>query len=86
VIRSAWSKGANSINLKVTIPVNSHARVSVPKIGLKDVTVTESGKAVFSKGRFIKGVSGITAATESDEYVTFEVGSGSYSFSLHENK
>jgi hypothetical protein len=75
-------KKDNSITLKVTIPVNSNAEVSVPKIGLRNVTVTESGKTIYKNGRFIKGVSGIGAATETDDYVTLETGSGSYSFKL----
>jgi alpha-L-rhamnosidase len=81
-VRSAWLKKDNSITLKVTIPVNSDAEVSVPKIGLKNIAVTESGKTIYKNGRFIKGVSGITAATETDDYVTLETGSGSYSFNL----
>jgi len=81
-VRSAWFKKDNSITLKVTIPVNSDAEVSVPKIGLKNVTVTESGKTIYTNSRFIKGVSGITAAAETDDYVTLETGSGSYSFDL----
>jgi len=85
LIRSGWLKKDNSITLKVTIPVNSDALVSVPKIGLKKVTVTEGGKTVYRNGRFIKGVSGITAAAETDDYVTFETGSGSYSFDLQGN-
>lgn len=81
-VKSAWLKKDNSITLKVTIPVNSDAEVSVPKIGLKNIAVTESGKTIYKNGRFIKGVSGITAATETDDYVTLETGSGSYSFNL----
>jgi alpha-L-rhamnosidase len=81
-VRSAWLKKDNSITLKVTIPVNSDAEVSVPKIGLKNVTVTESGKTIYKNGRFIKGVWGITSATETDDYVTLEIGSGAYSFDL----
>jgi alpha-L-rhamnosidase len=81
-VRSAWLKKDNSITLKVTIPVNSDAEVSVPKIGLKNVTVTESGKTIYKNGRFIKGISGITAATDTDDYVILETGSGSYSFNL----
>jgi len=81
-VRSAWSKKDNSITLKVTIPVNSNAEVSIPKIGLKNIAVTEGGKTIYKNGIFIKGVSGITAAAETDDYVTFDIGSGSYSFTL----
>jgi alpha-L-rhamnosidase len=81
-VRSEWLKEDNSITVKVTIPVNSDAEVSVPKIGLKNITVTESGKTIHKNGRFIGGVSGITAANETDDYVILETGSGSYSFNL----
>ncbi|HUW20645.1 MAG TPA: family 78 glycoside hydrolase catalytic domain [Sedimentisphaerales bacterium] len=82
-VTSEWLKKDNAITLKVTIPVNSDAQVSVPKIGLKNIVVTESGKTIYKNGRFIAAVSGITGAAETDDYVTFETGSGSYSFSLH---
>jgi alpha-L-rhamnosidase len=81
-VRSEWVKKDNSITLKVTIPVNSSAKVSIPKIGLKDIRVTESGKTIYINGIFIKGASGITAAAETEAYVTLETGSGSYSFNL----
>jgi len=81
-VRSSWLKKGNSISLKVTIPVNSDAEVSIPKIGLTNVTVTEGGKTIYKNGRFIKGVSGITSGTETNDYVTLETGSGSYSFNL----
>jgi alpha-L-rhamnosidase len=82
-IRSQWSKKDNSITLKVTIPVNSNAEISVPKIGLNNVKVNESGKTIYNNGRYIEGVPGITAATETDEYVIFNTGAGSYSFKLY---
>ena len=81
-VSSQWCKKDNSINLKVRIPVNGTAEVSVPKIGLKDVTVAEGGKTVYTGGGFIEGVSGITGAVETDDYVTFKTGSGSYHFVL----
>ena len=81
-VRSVWLKKDNSIILKVKIPVNSNAEVSVPKIGLRNVTVTESGKTIYKNGRFIRGVPGIMSATETNDYVTLETGSGSYSFNL----
>jgi len=84
-VRSAWSKKDNSITLKVTIPVNSDAEVSIPKIGLKNIAVTESGKTIYENGRFIKGVWGITGGAETDDYVILEAGSGSYSFNLQGN-
>lgn len=82
VVSSAWKKNGDSLVLRVILPAGSRAKVSVPKIGLKNVTVTESGKSVYRAGRFVKGVAGISSAEESEDYVTFDVGSGSYMFKL----
>jgi len=79
---SSWQSTADAITLEVSIPVNSQARVSVPKMGLKDVTIVESGRLVWQDGEFVKGVSGIAGGREIDDYVTFDVGSGAYSFTL----
>ena len=81
-ISAGWKKADNSIALEVTIPVNSKAKVSVPKIGLKNVTVQESGKVIWKDGSYVSGVAGITGGSESADYVSFDVGSGSYSIKL----
>jgi alpha-L-rhamnosidase len=82
VIRSGWKKGPRSLTLDVTIPAGSRAKVSVPTTGLANVAVTESGKTVFRDGAYVPGVAGIGGASRSADYVTFDVGSGAYSFRL----
>ena len=86
MVSSAWRKTADSFTLKVTIPVNSEAKISVPKIGLKGIIITESGKPIYKNGKFLKGIPGITTAVETKDYVTFETGSGSYKFVLNGQK
>jgi alpha-L-rhamnosidase len=81
-VYSYWKKTENSVILKVTIPVNSEAKVHVPAIGLENLTITEGGNTVWKAGKFIEGVSGISAGGKTDDYVTFDVGSGSYVFQL----
>jgi len=81
-VSSSWKRTDNSLLLETTIPVNSTAKVSVPKIGLQNVTVSESGKTVYNAGQFLEGAAGIASAQNNDKYVTFDVGSGSYSFRL----
>jgi len=66
MISSNWRKGVDSLILNVTLPVNSQAKVSIPKMGFA----------------YIGGVAGITGGNENDKYVTFNVGSGSYSFEM----
>jgi len=83
LVSSAWRKTADSFTLKVTIPVNSEAKISVPKIGLKGIIITESGKPIYKNGKFLKGIPGITSGVETKDYVTFETGSGNYTFRLN---
>ena len=80
LILSHWKKTKDSVVLQVTIPVNSEAKVSVPKMGLKQVVVTESDKSVWEDDRFVKNVCGVTSGREIDGYVVFNVGSGTYTF------
>jgi alpha-L-rhamnosidase len=86
MISSSWKKSDHLLIVNVSLPVNTQARVSVPKMNLGDVTIKESGKTVWENGSYIEGVAGITGASENDEYVTFNVGSGSYSFELLKRK
>ena len=82
LVSSHWKKTDDSLTLQVVIPVNSTAVISVPKAGLGRAAVKESGRPIWKAGKLVKGVSGITSGSESKEYVTFNVGSGSYVFQL----
>jgi alpha-L-rhamnosidase len=81
-VSASWERMDNSIVLEVTIPVNSIAKVSIPKVGLRNVTVEEGGNAIWKDGSYIDGVAGISSGSESADYVEFDVGSGSYSLKL----
>ncbi len=82
MVSSSWSKQGSSLTLNVTLPVNAQARVSIPKVGLKNVIVTESEKIIWENGSYVRGVAGIANGSEDDNYVTFKVGSGTYSFNV----
>ncbi|MBA7501245.1 MAG: Bacterial alpha-L-rhamnosidase [Clostridia bacterium] len=86
MISSSWKKSDHSLALNIILPVNTQAKVSVPKMNLGDVTIKESGKTVWENSSYIEGIAGITGASEDDEYVIFNVGSGSYSFELLKGK
>ncbi len=86
MVSSNWKRTDDSLILEVRIPVNSEAKVSVPRIGLRNIEVTESDKTIWKNGKFIRRASGITNGTETAEYVTFDVGSGSYRFRLKGQK
>jgi len=82
LIASGWKKDGHSLTLDVTIPAGSQAKVSVPTMGLDSVAVAEGGKPVFRDRAYVTGVAGIIGASQSTDYVTFDVGSGAYSFLL----
>jgi len=82
VVSSSWKRTDDSLILEVHIPVGGRAMVNVPKIGLRNIEVAESSKTIWKNGGFIRGVLGIAGGAQTAEYVTFDVGSGSYTFRL----
>jgi len=82
LVSSNWEKGIDSLTLNTTLPVNSQAKVSIPKMGLKNIRIRENGKIVWENNLYFKGVKGITNGNENDKYITFDVKSGSYSFKM----
>jgi alpha-L-rhamnosidase len=83
LVKVDWERCEKSLAMKVTIPVNSQAEVSVPKVGLRNVSIRERGEVIWEAGEFIKGVPGITAGGETEDYVSFHAGSGYYFFHLN---
>jgi alpha-L-rhamnosidase len=77
-----WRKSDRSFEIKVTIPVNSRAEVSIPTLELQDVRIKESGNTIWKDGTYLPGVNGIGGARETEGRVTVEVGSGTYAFEL----
>jgi alpha-L-rhamnosidase len=83
-VSSSWTHSAGSITLEVTIPVNSDAKIVIPRENdMTEVTVTEGERVVFEKGQYVPGDAGLTGATaEKNGDIIFTAGSGSYSFKL----
>ena len=73
LIKSSWNKNGDMFQWEITVPGNATAMVYVP--ATDKAQVTESGvKASAAKGvKFVKMEGG---------YAVFEVGSGSYSFTV----
>jgi len=82
IISSNWMRTKDSFVLEVEIPVNSTAKVSVPTLGLKSFVMTEGGKAIWKDDVYIDGVAGIADAHRDADWVTFDIGSGSYCLKL----
>jgi len=86
LISSSWRKNGHSLAFNIALPVNTQAKISIPKMKLGNAMIKESGKAVWENGSYLGGIVGITGASEDEAYVAFEVGSGSYSFELLKGK
>jgi hypothetical protein len=54
----------------------------VPTLGLKGVEIAEGDKDAWKDGSYVRAVVGITGASRDVDWVTFDVGSGSYCFKL----
>jgi alpha-L-rhamnosidase len=78
-IESEWQHKEGSLLLKVNIPANSTAIISIPVKNAK-VSVTESGKKIWENDKFIPGAEGITDGSFDDNHLTFKTGSGKYEF------
>jgi alpha-L-rhamnosidase len=73
---------AYTLDLNISIPVGTEADISVPKLGLREVVITESDKTLWQASAYVPGVPGITSGVDNADSVTFHAGSGSYKFSL----
>ncbi len=52
-------------------------------MGLEAVGITESGRPVWKDGSYLDGVAGINGGGRTADSVTFDTGSGTYSFRLN---
>jgi alpha-L-rhamnosidase len=82
IISSSWKRTKNSFVLQIEIPVGSTAKVSVPTFDLNGIGIAEGDKGVWKDDSYVRGVVGITGASRDVDWVTFDVGSGSYCFKL----
>ncbi|MCL5999118.1 MAG: glycoside hydrolase family 78 protein [Chloroflexi bacterium] len=77
-VTSAWQRNADGLCLRVTVPVNTSAHISVPKLGQN--AIAESGTVLWRDGKTIATVPGIAEAYDDGQWVTFIAGSGAYVF------
>jgi alpha-L-rhamnosidase len=82
-VSSSWSHSPGVTTLEVKIPVNSDAQVVVPvEEQMTDVVIREGDRVIWEKGQYVSGDPGLTGATQDGRAITFQVGSGHYSFKL----
>jgi alpha-L-rhamnosidase len=81
-INSGWTHDGNHLKLEVKLPANTSGKVSIPTLGLNDIVITESGKKIWKNGQYVGGDKGISGGARQGKYITFDVGSGDYTFKL----
>jgi alpha-L-rhamnosidase len=82
LVEVRWERSAEAFDMRIIIPANTTARVSLPKLGRSEIAVTEGRIPVWQDGKFVPGVAGITTGAETEDRVVLDVASGSYSFRL----
>jgi len=85
-VSSSWTHSPGAISLGVVIPVNSDAKIVMPKEEhMSNVVIRESDRVVWENGKYVSGVPGVTDATQDKNgSVVLAVGSGRYTFRLTE--
>jgi len=79
----AWCDNmpASRFSINASIPVGSIANITVPRVDLSNVVVTERNGVVWNEGSFVPGVDGVLSAYQVANEIIFQVGSGDYTFS-----
>jgi alpha-L-rhamnosidase len=85
-IECHWKQESDLIRMKVIIPANSNASISIPILDFKNISLTEGGIKVWEKGAFLPGIAGISDARIDGSYIIISTGSGFYEFVLTSNK
>lgn len=81
VVSSSWQNRAGSYSLSVEIPVGAQATVCIPDQGRTNVTIRESGAAIYADGRGSDSQN-VSFVEYRDGYFVYTCGSGRYSFEL----
>ena len=82
-IKSNWKKTADSFSLKVTVPVNSTAKVSIPVFdNIENSQISDYRINMWRSGEMISDLKEIKTSHEEPDFVTFAIGSGDYRFEV----
>ena len=77
-----WRRRDNAFELNLTIPGNVTAHLTLPKLGMTQVRLTEGGVPAWNTGRQAALLPGIDNVTEDVDAITLRAGSGNYHFRL----
>ncbi len=82
-VSCSWSRTPGSVTVEATVPVNSDAKVILPKSEeLSEITVQEGDRVIWEKGHAVPGAPGVAAVSEGRREITVDIGSGHYLFKI----
>jgi alpha-L-rhamnosidase len=81
-VQSKWTHQGNHLKIEVELPANTTGKISIPNLGLNGVVITESGRKIWSNGKYVDSIKGISDGSHQGQYITFDVASGTYHFEL----
>ena len=81
-ISAHWDRAADGVRLQVEVPANSQATVSIPTIGLHEVSVSETGTPLWRAGALAATIEGISSGRDDGAWISFDLGSGTYDLRL----
>ncbi len=82
-VSCSWSRTPGSVTVEATVPVNSDAKVILPKSEeLSEITVQEGDRVIWEKGHAVPGASGVVAVSEGRREIAVDIGSGHYLFKI----
>ena len=87
-VASSWfiADDGSSFTVRVSVPSQSTANVTIPLLDYSAFVITESGRPVWRANGFVPGVPGVQAARATNEAVVFSVASGNYDFVIANGK
>jgi alpha-L-rhamnosidase len=77
-----WSRTDRGVQVGAVVPVGSAAEIVIPKFNLRNVRMTEGGKALWESGKYVAGIAGVEGAADKDGVIRIKAGSGRYTFIL----
>ncbi|MGZ5498510.1 MAG: alpha-L-rhamnosidase-related protein, partial [Candidatus Aminicenantales bacterium] len=84
-VACAWSRTELSARVEVTIPFGSQAEVVIPKLGIRNIKITEGGQTIWASDTYAAGVAGVLGAVDKDGAIRIQTGGGRYVFVLEGN-
>ncbi|MGZ5454206.1 MAG: family 78 glycoside hydrolase catalytic domain [Candidatus Aminicenantales bacterium] len=84
-VACAWSRTELSARVEATIPFGSQAEVVIPKLGIRNIKITEGGQTIWAGDTYVAGVAGVLGAVDKDGTIRIQTGGGRYVFVLEGN-